>query len=35
MIAFSTVAIESGALTFQWVGDNGYTVTEIASIRVV
>jgi sulfur-oxidizing protein SoxZ len=34
MIAFSTVAIEGGTLTFQWVGDNGYTVTEIAPIRV-
>ena len=34
LIAFSTVATESGTLTFQWVGDNGYTVTEIAPIRV-
>ena len=34
LIAFNTVATESGTLTFQWVGDNGYTVTEIASIRV-
>ena len=34
LIAFSTVATESGTLTFQWVGDNGYSVTEIASIRV-
>ena len=34
MIAFSTVATESGTLTFQWVGDNGYAVTEIAPIRV-
>jgi len=34
LIAFTTVATESGALSFQWVGDNGYTVTEIASIRV-
>ena len=25
---------ESGTLTFQWVGDNGYSVTEIAPIRV-
>ena len=34
LIAFNTVATESGTLTFQWVGDNGYTVTEIAPIRV-
>ncbi len=34
LIAFTTVATESGALTFQWVGDNGYTVTEIAPIKV-
>ncbi len=34
LIAFTTVATESGTLTFQWVGDNGYTVTEIAPIRV-
>ena len=34
LIAFTTVATESGTLTFRWVGDNGYTVTEIAAIRV-
>jgi sulfur-oxidizing protein SoxZ len=34
LIAFNTVAAESGTLSFQWVGDNGYTVTEIAPIRV-
>jgi sulfur-oxidizing protein SoxZ len=34
LIAFTTVATESGTLSFQWVGDNGYAVTEIASIRV-
>ena len=34
LIAFTTVATESGTLSFQWVGDNGYTVTEIAPIRV-
>jgi sulfur-oxidizing protein SoxZ len=34
LIAFTTIATESGTLTFQWVGDNGYTVTEIAPIRV-
>jgi len=34
LIAFTTVATESGVLSFQWVGDNGYAVTEIAPIRV-
>ena len=34
LIAFTTVTTESGTLTFQWVGDNGYAVTETASIRV-
>jgi sulfur-oxidizing protein SoxZ len=34
LIAFTTVATESGTLSFQWVGDNGYTVTEIAPIKV-
>jgi sulfur-oxidizing protein SoxZ len=34
LIAFSTVATESGTLTFRWDGDNGYTVTEIAAIKV-
>jgi sulfur-oxidizing protein SoxZ len=34
LIAFSAVATESGTLAFQWTGDNGYAVTETASIRV-
>jgi sulfur-oxidizing protein SoxZ len=34
LIAFTTVATETGTLTFQWVGDNGYSVTEIVPIRV-
>ena len=33
-IVFSTVATESGTLTFQWTGDNGFSVTESASITV-
>ena len=33
-IAFSTVATESGTLTFQWTGDNGFSVTESANISV-
>ena len=33
-IAFSTVAVESGTLTFQWTGDHGFSVTESARITV-
>jgi sulfur-oxidizing protein SoxZ len=33
-IAFSTVATESGTLSFQWTGDNGFSVTESAAITV-
>ena len=33
-LAFSTVATESGAIAFSWMGDNGFAVTESASITV-
>jgi sulfur-oxidizing protein SoxZ len=33
-IAFSTVAVESGTLTFRWTGDHGFSVTESARITV-
>jgi sulfur-oxidizing protein SoxZ len=33
-LVFSTVATESGTLTFTWTGDNGFSVTESASITV-
>ena len=33
-LVFSTVAAESGTLTFQWTGDNGFSLTESASITV-
>src|SRR5437867_5530530 len=33
-IVFSTVATESGAITFQWTGDNGFSATESAPINV-
>ncbi len=33
-IAFSTVATESGTLTFHWTGDNGFSVTESAPMTV-
>ena len=33
-ITFFTVATESGSLTFNWTGDNGFAVTETAKITV-
>jgi sulfur-oxidizing protein SoxZ len=34
LIAFNTVATESGTLELKWTGDNGYTATHSASITV-
>lgn len=34
LITFTTVATESGKLEFRWAGDNGFAVTETASISV-
>jgi sulfur-oxidizing protein SoxZ len=31
---FTTVATESGTLTFEWTGDNGFSATEAAKITV-
>jgi sulfur-oxidizing protein SoxZ len=33
-LAFSAVATESGTIAFSWTGDNGFAVTESASITV-
>jgi sulfur-oxidizing protein SoxZ len=33
-ITFHTVATQTGTLTFTWTGDNGFSVTEQASITV-
>ena len=33
-ISFSTVATESGTITFKWTGDNGFSATESANITV-
>ena len=33
-IAFSTVATESGTLSFEWTGDNGFVASESVSITV-
>src|SRR5882672_7571010 len=30
LIAFTTVATESGTLEFKWTGDNGYAATQTA-----
>jgi sulfur-oxidizing protein SoxZ len=35
LIAFTTIATESGTLEFRWSGDNGYSVSETVSIAVV
>ena len=34
LLTFTTVATESGTIAFRWVGDNGYAVTETATITV-
>jgi sulfur-oxidizing protein SoxZ len=33
-IAFSTLATESGTLTFKWTGDSDFSVTESVNITV-
>ena len=35
LIAFTTVATESGTLEFRWSGDNGYSASHSAAIKVV
>jgi sulfur-oxidizing protein SoxZ len=35
LITFTTVASESGSLEFRWTGDNGFSATQSASIKVV
>ena len=35
LITFTTVATESGTLEFRWTGDNGFSATETAAIKVV
>ena len=35
LIAFTTVATESGTLEFRWTGDNGFAATQTAAISVV
>jgi sulfur-oxidizing protein SoxZ len=35
LIAFTTIATESGTLEFKWTGDNGFAATHSATISVV
>ena len=35
LLTFTTVATESGTITFTWTGDKGFSVTESAKITVV
>jgi sulfur-oxidizing protein SoxZ len=35
LLAFSTIATESGTIAFTWTGDKGFSVTESAKITVV
>ena len=35
LITFTTLAAESGTLEFRWTGDNGYSATHSAAIKVV
>jgi len=33
-LSFWTVAVESGTIAFEWTGDNGFSVTESATISI-
>ena len=35
LIAFNTVATETGTLEFKWLGDNGYSATYSAALTVL
>ena len=35
LVAFTTVATESGTLEFRWTGDNGFSASQSAQISVV
>ena len=35
LLAFTTVATESGTIEFRWSGDNGYSAAQSAKISVV
>ena len=35
LISFATVAVDSGTLEFKWSGDNGFSASASAAIKVV
>lgn len=35
LLTFTTVAAESGTLEFRWTGDNGFSASQSATIKVV
>ena len=35
LIAFTTVATETGTLEFKWLGDNGYSATHTVALTVL
>jgi len=35
LLTFTTVAAESGTLEFRWTGDNGFSATQTAAIKVL
>jgi sulfur-oxidizing protein SoxZ len=35
LLAFTTVAVESGTLEFRWTGDNGFSAAHSAAITIV
>ena len=35
LITFTTIATESGTLEFRWTGDNGFSASQSANIKVV
>jgi sulfur-oxidizing protein SoxZ len=35
LLTFTTVATESGTLEFRWTGDNGYSASQTAAIKVI
>jgi len=35
LLAFTTVATETGTIAFRWTGDKGFSLTESAEITVV
>jgi len=34
LLSFTTIATESGTIEFRWTGDNGFALTQAATIKV-